>query len=81
MTVARIVFGNHSSVIVPLRDRDSVRKFYCDVLGGTLTKADPERDFVRLGGDFYAPAEGPTRPPQSSHEALEPAQQPWAKAS
>jgi uncharacterized protein YndB with AHSA1/START domain len=25
----------------------------CDVLGGKVTKADPERDFVRLGEDFY----------------------------
>ncbi len=24
-----------------------------DVLGANLTKADPERDFLRLGEDFY----------------------------
>ena len=29
------------------------RKFYCDVLGGKITKAEDERDFVRLGDDFY----------------------------
>jgi len=29
------------------------RKFYCDVLGGKIVKADPEGDFVRLGDDFY----------------------------
>jgi hypothetical protein len=51
--VAKLIFGNHSSVIVPRRDRDKIRAFYCDVLGGTLTKADPERDFIRLGDDFY----------------------------
>lgn len=51
--MAKVIFGNHSSVVVPCRDRESIRKFYCDVLGGTLTKADPERDFIRLGGDFY----------------------------
>lgn len=51
--MAKIVFGNHSSVLVPRRDRDGIRKFYCDVLGGTLTRADPERDFVRLGEGFY----------------------------
>lgn len=51
--MAKIIFGNHSSVIVPRRDRENIRKLYCDVLGGTLTKADPERDFVRLGSDFY----------------------------
>jgi catechol 2,3-dioxygenase-like lactoylglutathione lyase family enzyme len=48
-----VSFGNHSSVIVPLKDRDSIRRFYCDVLGGKLTKAQEERDFVRLGKDFY----------------------------
>ena len=51
--MARVIFGNHSSVIVPRKDRDSIRKFYCDVLGGKIMKADPERDFVRLGEDFY----------------------------
>lgn len=51
--MAKVIFGNHSSVIVPVQDRESIRRFYCDVLGGTLTKAQPERDFVRLGEDFY----------------------------
>jgi hypothetical protein len=51
--MAKVIFGNHSSVLVPRQDRDSIRKFYCDVLGGTVTKADPERDFVRLGDGFF----------------------------
>ena len=51
--MAKVIFGNHSSVIVPRQDRDSIRKFYCDILGGKITKTDPERDFVRLGEDFY----------------------------
>jgi len=51
--LAKVIFGNHSSVIVPVQDRESIRRFYCDVLGGTLTKAQSERDFVRLGEDFY----------------------------
>jgi hypothetical protein len=51
--MAKVIFGNHSSVLVPRQDRDSIRKFYCDVLGGNITKADPERDFVRLGENFY----------------------------
>src|SRR6266540_2258680 len=51
--MAKVIFGNHSSVLVPRQDRDSIRKFYCDVLGGQITKADPERDFVRLGENFY----------------------------
>src|ERR1700739_2447448 len=51
--MANVMFGNHSSVLVPRQDRDSIRKFYCDVLGGKVMKADPERDFVCLGEDFY----------------------------
>jgi catechol 2,3-dioxygenase-like lactoylglutathione lyase family enzyme len=51
--MATVTFGHHASVLVPRRDRDSIRRFYCDVLGGKITKADPERDFVRLGEDFY----------------------------
>lgn len=48
-----LTIGNHSSVLVPRQDRDRIRAFYCDVLGGEVTKADAERDFVRLDGDFY----------------------------
>jgi hypothetical protein len=50
---SKVIFGNHSSVIVPRQDRDGIRKFYCDLLGGKIMKADPERDFVRLGDNFY----------------------------
>ena len=53
LTVTKVVFGNHSSVLVPRQDRDSIRKFYCGVLGGKVVKEDRERDFVRLGEDFY----------------------------
>src|SRR5215475_5375878 len=51
--MAKVTFGNHSSVLVPRQDRDTILRFYCDVLGGKVMKADPERDFVRLGEDFY----------------------------
>jgi hypothetical protein len=51
--MANVVFGNHSSVIVPKQDRDGIRKFYCDVLGGEITKAQEERDFLRLGDNFF----------------------------
>src|SRR5246127_1894793 len=51
--MAQVIFGNHSSVLVPRRDRDSICKFYCAVLGGQLVKADPEKDFLRLGENFY----------------------------
>ena len=51
--MAKLIFGNHSSVLVPQSDRESIRKFYCDVLGAKIMKADPEKDIVRLGEDFY----------------------------
>jgi hypothetical protein len=51
--MAKVIFGNHSSVIVPRKDRDSIRNFYCDVLGGIITKQEDDRDFVRLGEDFF----------------------------
>jgi len=51
--MAKVILGNHMSVIVPRQDRDGIRKFYCEVLGGKITRADPERDFILLGEDFY----------------------------
>ena len=51
--MAKVIFGNHLSVIVPLNDRDSIRRFYCDILGGTITKEESDRDFLRLGDKFY----------------------------
>jgi hypothetical protein len=51
--MATVIVGNHSSVLVPQKDRNGIRKFYCDVLGGKIMKAGPDRDFVRLGENFY----------------------------
>jgi len=51
--MTRVIFGNHSSVIVPQQDRDNIRKFYCNVLGGKITKEESDRDFLRLGENFY----------------------------
>jgi hypothetical protein len=51
--MAMVTIGNHSSVLVSHQDRDRIREFYCDVLGGVVTKSEPERDFVRLSGNFY----------------------------
>jgi len=51
--MSKVIFGNHSSVIVPFQDRDKIRKFYCDVLGGRITKGEVDRDFLLLGEGFY----------------------------
>lgn len=52
-TVKKVIFGNHSAVIVPRKDRDSIRKFYCDVLGCKIMKESDQRDFIRLGENYY----------------------------
>jgi catechol 2,3-dioxygenase-like lactoylglutathione lyase family enzyme len=51
--MAKVIFGNHWSCLVPRQDRDRIRKFYCDVLGGKVMKEDPDRDIVRLGENCY----------------------------
>ena len=51
--MAKVIFGNHSSVLVPRQDRDNIRKFYGDVLGGKIMKVNSERDFARSGDNFY----------------------------
>jgi len=51
--MAKVVFGNHAAVIVPRQDRDRIRKFYSDVLGCTITRESDQRDFLRMGDNFY----------------------------
>jgi len=51
--MTKAIFGNHSAVMVSRQDRDSICKFYRDVLGGKITKAESDRDFLRLGEDYY----------------------------
>jgi hypothetical protein len=51
--MATAIFGNHASVIVPKQARDSIRRFYCDVLGARITKEQDERDFLLLRENFY----------------------------
>jgi len=46
--MANVILGNHSSVIVPRKDRDGICKFYCNVLGGTLVKAEKDKDIIHL---------------------------------
>jgi hypothetical protein len=51
--MTKVIFGNHSSVLVPRKDRDGINQFYVNTLGGKLMQADPDRDFIRLGEDFF----------------------------
>jgi len=51
--MAKAIIGDASAITVPRRDRDSVRRFYCDVLGGKIVKEDNEKDIFRLEENFY----------------------------
>ena len=51
--MSKVIFGNRSSVLMSRHDRDPIRKVYCDILGGQVTRADPERDFIRMEGGFF----------------------------
>ena len=51
--MAKVTFGNHSAVIVPRKEQDRIRKFYCGVLGCTITRGSDQRDFLRMGDNFY----------------------------
>jgi catechol 2,3-dioxygenase-like lactoylglutathione lyase family enzyme len=51
--MAQIIFGNHASVFVPRRDRDNIRKFYRDVLGGKITREQDDRDNFKIGDNFH----------------------------
>lgn len=51
--MAQVILGNHSAARVPLADRDKIRQFYRDVLGGEITRAGDKKDDIRLGGSFY----------------------------
>jgi uncharacterized protein YndB with AHSA1/START domain len=48
-----VIIGNHASVLVPSQARNDVRRFYRDVLGGTITGEEKEKDVFRIGEDFY----------------------------
>lgn len=51
--MAKVVFGNHSAVRVRRTERDRTRKFYCDVLGCTITRELDDKDDLRMGDDFH----------------------------
>ena len=46
--MAKVVLGNHSSVLVPRQDRDGIRRFYCDVLGCREERRQDEIGLVQL---------------------------------
>ena len=51
--MAKVIFGNHSAIRVPRTERDRIRTFYRDVLGGEITRDGDHKDDVRLGDGFF----------------------------
>lgn len=51
--MAKVIFGNHASVFVRRQDRDKIRKFYGDVLGGKITREQDDRDNFQIGDNFH----------------------------
>jgi hypothetical protein len=51
--MAKVIVGNATAITVPKKDRDSIRNFYCDTLGGIIVKEDNEKDIFRLEKEFY----------------------------
>ncbi len=51
--MAKVIFGNHSAIRVPRTERDRIRAFYRDVLGGEIAREGDQKDDVRLGDGFY----------------------------
>jgi len=51
--VAKAIVGNASAITVSQQERTNIRRFYCDILGGTIVKEDREKDIFRLQEEFY----------------------------
>ncbi|NMH96539.1 VOC family protein [Pseudonocardia acidicola] len=51
--MAAVSIGNHAALRVNRIEREKVRTFYLDVLGGQLTRELDDKDDIRLGSDFY----------------------------
>jgi catechol 2,3-dioxygenase-like lactoylglutathione lyase family enzyme len=51
--MTKVILGNHSAVRVPRTEKDRIRQFYRDVLGGTITREGDLKDDIRMGDNFY----------------------------
>ena len=51
--MTKVILGNHSAVRVPRTEKDRIRRFYRDVLGGTIARESDFKDDIRLGDNFY----------------------------
>jgi catechol 2,3-dioxygenase-like lactoylglutathione lyase family enzyme len=51
--MSTVTIGNHLALRVAREDRDRIRDFYRDVLGGDIIRSGDHKDDVRLGGHFH----------------------------
>ena len=51
--MTKIIIGNHSAVRVSRDQRNDIRSFYCDILGGQISREFDDKDDVRIGDNFY----------------------------
>jgi catechol 2,3-dioxygenase-like lactoylglutathione lyase family enzyme len=51
--MAKVIFGNHSAVVLPRAEQDRIRGFYRDVLGCEIIRTTDEKDDFRMGDNFY----------------------------
>jgi catechol 2,3-dioxygenase-like lactoylglutathione lyase family enzyme len=51
--MAKVIFGNHSAVVLPRSEQARIRQFYRDVLGCEATRETDDKDDFRMGDDFY----------------------------
>jgi catechol 2,3-dioxygenase-like lactoylglutathione lyase family enzyme len=52
MIMAKVILGNHSAVFAARSEQDTIRKFYCDVLGCKVRVQNDELDRLQLN-DFH----------------------------
>ena len=51
--MARVIFGNHSAVVLSRTEQPRTRLFYRDVLGCEVMRETDDKDGFRMGDDFY----------------------------
>ena len=51
--MTKVALSNHSAVRVRRAERERIRSFYRDVLGGQIMRMFDDKDDIRLGDDFY----------------------------
>jgi catechol 2,3-dioxygenase-like lactoylglutathione lyase family enzyme len=51
--MTKVIFGNHSAVRVSRAEKDRIREFYRDILGGKITREGDHKDDFCLGDNFY----------------------------